>query len=55
MTPLRRWNGVEFGQPFLEQTLELASMHEMYIGLMQERLTQDEQLKAWITEEVSGQ
>ena len=52
MTPLRRWNGAEFGQPFLEQTLELASMHEMYIGLMQERLAQDEQLKAWIREEI---
>ena len=52
MTPLRRWNGVEFGQPFLEQTLELARMHEMYIKIMQERLAQDEQLKAWIREEI---
>ena len=52
--PLRRWNGTDFGAPFFERTLELITMHDMYIQMMQDRLTGDTQLKNWIRAELGA-
>ncbi len=52
--PLRRWNGKELGAPFFERTLELITMHDMYVQMMQERLTADAQLKNYIRTELGA-
>ena len=54
-TPLRRWNGQEFGDPFLEQLVELATVHEMYNGLMLGRLEADAALGALIRSEIGAE
>ena len=51
-TPLRRWNGQEIGDPFLEQLVELATIHEMHNGLMLGRLEADAALGTLIRSEI---